>query len=203
MLTVARPDQIKTTDIELWGMYNVLRSSYLNVLYYGQMAAKWSARNLWLQIGASIGTLSAVTGFLASQTSVAGEHELGWRIVSAIVGAVSGLCAALPALMGLSHKISKCERLHFSYCELFHLTQRATMDVRREGIISVEQIGVAKLLGDLYSRLGQADDTGIDANLRDKCEREVREKYPPDSLWYASGNGNQTTEPAKAAPTTT
>lgn len=191
---VPRRDQIEATNVDLWGLYNVLRSSYLNILYYGRRASVSSSWNFWLQLGAAIGSLGSVTGFLASQTSIAGQHELAWRILSALVGACSGISAALPALMGLSDKINKLERLHFAYCEVFHLAQRTAMDVRREGFVTEELRGAIKLLCDLYSRLGQMDDPDFNKELRDKYEIQVKDKYPDGSLWYASADGNQTAE---------
>jgi len=185
MVAVARNDRIDATNTELWAVYNVLRSAYLNVLYYGRMGSRRAVLNQRLQIVAAVGSLSSVSGFLTAQTSVAGDYAFWWRLVAALVGAGSGICAALPQLMGLSEKIARCERLHFAYCELFQLAQRTVMDVRREGIITTDQAGAAKLLSDMYSRLGQADECGFDKKLRDQCEAEVREKYPKDSLWYA------------------
>lgn len=198
---VATRDHIEVTNIELWGIYNVLRDAYLNVLYYGKMTARWSRRNLWLQVGASVGSLSAVTGFLASGTSLAGDNQFWWKLAAGIVGVVSALCAALPSLMGLADRIGRCERLHFSYNELFQLAKLASMNVRREGLISSEQVGSAKLLGDISSRLGQQDIPGIDKKLRAECEAEVRTKYDEKSLWYASGHGNQGPK-STTAPTT-
>ena len=116
----------------------------------------------------------------------------GFVLVTALVGVVSALCAAIPAIAGHTEKINRFERLHFAYCELFQLAQLVIMDMRREGIVTSEQRGAAKLLQDLYSRLGQQDDPDHKDKLRDKYEKVVREKYPTDSLWYASENGNQT-----------
>lgn len=196
----ARTDQIESTNIELWGLYNVLRSAYLNVLYYGTRAALWSRWNLWLQIGASLGSLGAVSGFIAAGTELAVGHEIYWKIGSALIGVISAICAALPAVVGHAEKINRFERLHFAYCELFQLTQRLSMDIRREGIITQEQTGAAKLLGDLYSRLGQLDDSDYKDELKDKCEKKVRDKYPTDSLWYASEHGNQAATSLQTQP---
>ena len=74
---------------------------------------------------------------------------------------------------------------------MFHITQRTVMDVRREGGLTPEMIGSAKMLHDFYSRLGQLDDPGVDHRLKKECEAEVREKYPDNELWYASGDGDQ------------
>ncbi len=191
-------DRLEATNTELWGLYNVLRSSYLNVLYYGSRATTWSNWNLGFQIVASLGSLSAVGAFLAAGTELATGYEVRWKLAASLVGLISAVCAALPVAMGHAEKISRFERLHFAYSELFQLTQRTIMDVRREGLLTQEQLGTAKLLADLYSRLGQQDDPDFKDELRDKYEKEVREKYTPDSLWYASEHGNQTT-PAPAS----
>jgi hypothetical protein len=202
MDVMARADRIEASCIELKGLYDLLRHAYLNVLYYGRRAASCSRLNFWLQLGAAIGSLGAVTGFLTSQTSVAGEYELGWRIASAVVGTLSGICAALPPLMGLTEKINKLERLHFAYCELQHLTQLAIADIRREGLITAEQIGGAKLLLDLHSRLGQQDEPGPQSELRDKCEKDVRDRYPSGSFWYPTVNGNEAADSSTAKTVT-
>jgi hypothetical protein len=194
-LKAVTTEERKATNLELWGLYNIQRSSYLNVLYYGKRAATWTKWNLWLQIGASIGSLGAVTGFL----TLGDTHYGKW--ISAFVGAASAVCAALPAIMGHSEKVNKFEKLHFAYCELYHLTMRATLDIRRSGSLTPEQLGVAKLLNDLYSRLGQQDDPDRKDALARECEKKVRDKFPEDSLWYATENGKRKgseSEPAQA-----
>jgi hypothetical protein len=178
-------EERSATNLELWGLYNVQRSSYMNVLYYGKRAATWERWNLWLQVGASVGSLGAVTGFLA-----AGGSGLG-KWISAFVGAASAVCAALPAIMGHAVKINKFEKLHFTYCELYHLVMRAVLDIRRSGRITEEQIGSAKLLNDFYSRLGHQDDTDRKDALARDCEQKVRDKFPDGSLWYATENGRR------------
>jgi hypothetical protein len=176
-------EERKATNLELWGLYRTQRSAYLNVLYYGKRAATWAKWNLWLQIGASIGSLGAVTGFLATQ-----GNDLG-KWISAFVGAASAVCAALPAIMGHAEKVNKFEKLHFAYCELYQLTMRSALDIRRSGLVTEEQIGAAKLLNDLYSRLGQQDDPDRKDRLAQECEQKVRDKFPEGSLWYATENG--------------
>ena len=195
MEVMARTDKIEATNIELWAVYNVLRSAYLNVLYQGARAVTWSRWNLWLQIGASLGSLGAVSVFIAAGSELARGHEVWWKLLAAAIGVISAVSAALPAIMGHAEKINRFERLHFAYCELFQLAQRMTLDIRREGTVTQEQMGASKILVDMYSRLGQLDDPDLKAKLRDECERQVREKYPVGSLWYASGDGNQTAEP--------
>ena len=116
---------------------------------------------------------------------------------AALVGALSAISAAIPAVMGHSERVNRFEKLHFSYCELFELTKRTIAEIRRSGLISEEQIGAAKLLGDLCSRFGKMDDPDHKDKIRDDCERIVRERFPVTSLWYASEdvNAGQTTIP--------
>jgi hypothetical protein len=176
-------EQRKATNLELQGLYNIQQSSYLNLLYYGARAARWAFWNLWLQVGASVGSLGAVTGFLT-----VGGTELG-KWISAFVGAASAVCAALPAIMGHAEKVNKFEKLHFAYSELYQLVMRTALDVRRAGIITEEQVGAVKLLGDLYSRLGQMDDPDRNDKLAEKYEQVVRDKFPRSGLWYAVEDG--------------
>ena len=163
--------QIDATNLELWGLYDIRATAYLNLLYYGARASTWSSWNLWLQVGAAVGSLGAVTGFLAL-----GSDPL-WRWIAAGVGAASAACAALPAIMGHAEKVNRFEKMHFAYCELFELTKRTIMDVRRSGILTEEQLGEAKILNDIRSRLGQIDDPGLKGALRDRCEAKVRERF--------------------------
>jgi hypothetical protein len=190
-------EQRKATNLELWGLYRTQRSAYLNVLYYGKRAATWAKWNLWLQIGASIGSLGAVTGFLATQ-----GHDVG-KWISAFVGAASAVCAALPAIMGHAEKVNKFEKLHFAYCELYHLTMRSALEIRRSRLVTEEQIGAAKMLNDIYSRLGQQDDPDRKDELAQECEKKVRDKFPDDSLWYATENGRKTGPQAEPTQTAT
>lgn len=176
-------EQRKATNLELEGLYKIQQSSYLNLLYYGARASTWAAWNLWLQVVAAVGSLGAVTGFL----TVGGTEKGKW--ISAFVGAASAVCAALPAIMGHAEKVNKFEKLHFAYCELYQLVMRSAMDVRRAGSITAEQIGAVKLLGDLYSRLGQMDDPDRKDKLAAKYELIVRKKFPNSGLWYAIEDG--------------
>jgi hypothetical protein len=188
-------EQRKATNVELEGLYKIQQSSYLNVLYYGKRATIWAAWNLWLQVGAAIGSLGAVTGFI----TVGGTDRGKW--ISAGVGALSAICAALPAIMGHAENVNRFEKLHFAYSELFQLVMRATMDIRRSGVVTEEQIGSAKLLGDLYSRLGQIDDPDRKDKLARKYENIVRAKFPRSNLWYAVDDGKRGEQEAiPAAP---
>jgi hypothetical protein len=175
-------DSQESLNLELWGLYNIQRSSYLNLLYYGARAATWAKWNLFLQVGAAVGSLGAVTGFLT-----VGDTDLG-KWISAFVGAASATCAALPAIMGHAEKVNKFEKLHFAYCELFELTKRTVMDIRRFGGLTDEQIGATKLLNDIGSRLGHLDDPDRKDALILDCERKVRDRFPEDLLWYADGH---------------
>ena len=173
-------DRVEATNLELWALYDIRATAYLNLLYYGARAATWASWNLWLQVGAAVGSLGAVTGFLAAGA----DPTLKWG--SAFIGATSAVCAALPAIMGHAEKVNKFEKLHFAYCELFELVKRTALDVRRAGVITEEQTGAAKLLNDLCSRFGKMDDTELKDELRRRCEVDVRARFPPDTLWYAS-----------------
>lgn len=185
MLQAMTVEERKATNLELWGLYNVQRSAYMNLLYYGRRAATWARWNLWLQVLASVGSLGAVTGFL----TVGGFDKGKWG--SAFIGAASAVCAALPAIMGHAEKVNKFEKLHFAYSELYQLVMRAVLDIRRSGQITDEQIGSAKLLNDLYSRLGHQDDTDRKDKVARDCEQKVRDKFPDGSLWYATENGKR------------
>jgi hypothetical protein len=172
-------DKIAATNVELWGLYDIRAAAYFNLLYYGARATIWSAWNLWLQVGAAVGSLGAVTGFL----TLADHPTMKW--ISAGVGALSAVCAALPAIMGHAEKVNRFEKMHFAYCELFELTKREIMEIRRVGLLTNEQLGAAKVLNDLRSRLGQIDDPDIKDALRDRCEKTVRQRFPNSTLWYA------------------
>lgn len=200
-----RSDRVEATNIELWGLYNIERNSYLNMLYYGDRATFWSNWNTYLQLGAALGSLGAVGGLLALGSSgPAGQLEWGWKLAAALVGLASGVCGTLPTILGLSDKINRFQRLHFAYCQLFHLAKQGSMDIRREGYVTVEQVGMGKTLSDIYSRFGQSDAPDLKDKLRDKYELETREKYPPDSLWYASEPYENSHEAITAiAPSTT
>jgi hypothetical protein len=189
-------DRVEATDLELWGLYDIRATAYLNLLYYGSRAARWSFWNLLLQVIASIGSLGAVTVFLTLGT------DPFWKWASASFGVFSAVCAVLPAIMGHAEKVNKFEKLHFAYCELFELVKRMVMDVRRAGLITDEQLGAAKLLNDLRSRLGRLEDTGHKDRLREKCEEAVLERFPVSSLWYAGTHADsQRAEPTAATET--
>lgn len=187
-------DRIEATNLELWALYDIRATAYLNLLYYGARAAQWAFWNLWLQVGAAVGSLGAVTGFLTLGA------DPRWKWISAFIGAASAVCAALPAIMGHAEKVNKFEKLHFAYCEIFELVKRTVLDIRRAGLITPEQAGAAKLLNDLCSRLGKLDDTDQKEKLRDKFQAMVLDRFPSESLWYA--NVHAGTEQADS-PTTT
>ena len=186
-------DQAEATNLELWSLYDIRATAYLNVLYYGRRASTWSGWNLAFQVVASLTSLGAVSGFLALGTNPK------WKWISASIGVASAVCAIMPAILGHAEKINKFEKLHFAYCELFELSKRTLLEVRRMGTITNEQLGAVKLLNDLCSRLGRIDDPDQKDGLRTKCEQKVRLRFPADELWYAGENaGTETNAPAAA-----
>jgi hypothetical protein len=191
-------DRVSATNLELWGLYDIRASAFLNLLYYASRASTWAFWNLLLQVGASIGSLGAVTVFLTLGT----DPICKWA--SAFVGVVSALCAILPAIMGHAEKVNKFEKLHFAYCELFELAKRMALDIRRAGVITDEQVGAVKLLNDLASRLGRTDDTDFKDKLRDKCQNTVLKRFPRESLWYAGADDKESSSssstPAETGP---
>ena len=187
--------QVEATNLELWNLYDVRATAYLNVLYYGHRASTWSKWNLVLQVIAALASLGAVSGFVALGTDPI------WKWVSAFIGLASAVCAIMPAVIGHAEKINKFEKLHFSYCELFELTKRTIVEVKRASRVTDEQLGAVKILNDLCSRLGRIDDPDQKNSLRNDCEKIVRTRFPPSELWYAGENAG--TEAATAtAPTT-
>ena len=186
-------DRVEFTNLELWGLYDIRATAYLNLLYYGERAASWAKWNLVLQIVASVASLGAVTVFLTLGTTPI------WKLASALVGVASAICAILPAIMGHAEKVNKFEKLHFSYCELFELTKRIIPEIRKAGLITSEQTGEAKLLLDLSSRLGRLDDTDRKDKIRDRCQAIVLERFPSSCLWYAGEDA----ESAAKTPTPT
>jgi len=188
------PDHIEKTNLELWGLYNLQRSSRHNVLYYGYRASWYIKWNSALQLVASVLSLSAVAGFLTI-----GSNGYAWgKWISGAVGAVSAICAAIPTVFEYAGQIKKFERLHFAYCEIYHLTQLLVLDIRRTTTLTVEQLGAAKLLNELYSRLGQMDETDVKSALSRQFEEQVRKEFPPERLWYTG-----THVVPETAPTTT
>jgi hypothetical protein len=172
-------EQIEKTNLELWGIYNLQRSSRHNLLYYGARAAWYTSWNLGFQLVASVLSLSAVASFLTIGQDVKGK----W--ISGAIGAISAVCAAVPSVFAYSDQIKKFERLHFCYSQLFHLAKLLALDVRRTGLLTQEQLGSAKVLQDLYSRLGEMDEPNVKSKLSKKYEEEVRGSIPAESLWYA------------------
>jgi hypothetical protein len=169
---------IRPTRVELRSLYDIQRTATLNIKYYGARAAKFERWNLLCQVVASIGSLSAVGGFLAL-----GGTELG-KWLAGIVGLLSAVSAALPPTLEFSNKINRFERLHFSYCQLLHLAKALALDIRRSALVTQQQVGASKEINDLYSRLGQLDETDPKSKLIKKFEQEVRIAFPQESLWY-------------------
>jgi hypothetical protein len=187
-------DAQEKTNLELWGLYNIQKSAYLNVLYYGARATTWAGWNMRLHITASALSLAAVTGLMTLDA-----HPF-WKWTAAIAGAIAGICAALVAIMGHAEKISRFEKLHFAYYELFKLAELAAMDIRRSGLLTEEQLGAAKTLNEIYSRLGQMDDPDFKEALRNKCQLMVKDRFPKDQSWYA---GSHEDTPSQAGTTAT
>jgi hypothetical protein len=157
----------------------------LNYKYYGARAAKFERWNLRCQLIASIGSLGAVGGFLALGAT-------GWgKWVSAGVGLISAIAAALPRALDFVNKIKKFEGLHFSYSQLFHLTKALSLDIKRSRFVTDEQMGASKIISDIYSRLGQLDETDPKSKLLKRFEQEVRTAIPPETLWYPKPHNSQ------------
>jgi hypothetical protein len=196
LLGMSNAERVHATNLELWGIYELQRSATLNMLYYGARAEKFSSWDKWLAVAAAVGSLGTVGGFLNFGGSTWG------KFISGFLGAISAIAAALPPVLGFPEKIKSLERLHFSYCELFQIAKNLALDVRRTGLLTQEQLGGAKVLHDLYSRLGQMDEAEK-SKLKAKCEAEVRNRFPEGSLWYATDDGTGQETVTATTPATT
>ena len=106
----------------------------------------------------------------------------------------------IPTVFDYAGQIKKFERLHFAYSEIYHLTQLLVLDIRRTGTLTLEQLGTAKTLNELYSRLGQMDETDVKSGASKKFEEQVRKEFPNERLWYTGADAPK--EHAPAATTT-
>jgi hypothetical protein len=176
---------IRPTRIELRSLYNIQRTALLNIKYYGARAALFESWYLVCHVIAIVGSLSAVGGFLTLENTKWGKWAAG------VIGVLSAVSAALPPILQFSNKISQFERLHFSYSELFHMAKSLALDIRRSGLVTEQQVGASKAINDLYSRLGQLDETDPKPEIIKKFEQEVRTAFPQDSLWYPKPNNSQ------------
>jgi len=178
--TGMQADTVEKTNLELWGLYNLQRGSRHNILYYGFRAAFYSRWNNVFQLIASLLSLSAVAGFL---TIGSDGHVLG-KVIAGAVGAISAICAVIPTVFDYAGQIKKFERLHFAYCEIYHVTGLLLLDIRRGGVLTPEQLGTAKTVNELYSRLGQMDETDVKSKTSRRFEEQVRKEFPAERLWY-------------------
>ena len=81
------------------------------------------------------------------------------------------------------------------------MSKNLALDIRRTKRLTDEQVGGAKVLHDLYSRLGQMDEIE-ESNLKAKCEAKVRSRFPDKSLWYATDDASGEESAAPASPVT-
>jgi hypothetical protein len=166
----------ESTRRELTRLYDLMRSASLNLHYYGHRAHSVERLNLAFQCIAAAGSVAAVSGFLT-------ESGQPGKYIWAAIAAISALAASISPILGFSDKISLFQRLHYVYCEIYHLVRLLTEEIARNGSVTERDIGQADTLHKLYASIGPADEGKVNDKVREGCQKAVNKAIPPESLW--------------------
>lgn len=104
------------------------------------------------------------------------------RIAAGLAGA-SALLTGIAPLLGWDAKAKKFCNLHFAFTQLFGEIESLMASIRRADAVTAENIGVSKLLHDMFIRIEGLDETKPKDRLIKKLDAKVLEAFPDDYPW--------------------
>jgi len=161
---------------ELTRLFNIFRIANLNVRYYGCRAARFDARERFLQLATAGLSAGALALLLAS-----GADWSRWA--AAIMAGLAASLAAVDPSLAWKDAAREMHVRREAYGHLFTLIESVITDIRRSGRITDEQYGASKTVHEAFERLDAIDEARPDNRLKDKVDQEVRKAFPPDYLW--------------------
>jgi hypothetical protein len=163
---------------ELNRLFNLYRIANLNTRYYGIRAERFEWWNKsFLIVTATLSTL-ALAVILAADPKSANA-----RIFAATCTGIAALVSGVTPFLGLTEKVRELRNLRFAYGQLFGQIEFAITEIKRVGILSGEQIGLARMVHEGFMRIETMDELEPDQKLIDREDAKVRQQFPPDYLW--------------------
>ena len=165
-----------TTRAELQTLYDLYRTADLNVRYYGLKANRLMSRYRWLQALSALSSAAAVAGAVQNVPVFGKSIWVAFATVAAVTTAVA-------SVYDLPNRISRLEHLHVAYVELFHQLELLLHEIRRNVYMTDENLGMSRVLQQLYTRMGPKDETAPDRKLLSILQSEVNRALPPERMW--------------------
>ena len=157
-------------------LYNLFRTSSLNVKYYGCRAEMYELRERNLSLG--VAALSAVALVVLLATGA----EWARYMCAALAGTATLLTAVQPFL-GWKERAREMNFLHRAHNQLFTQIESLLSRVRRSGLITGELIGASAECIESFERLQALDEAHPDKQLIDRLNEDVQAAFPPDYVW--------------------
>lgn len=156
--------------------YDRFRLAVLNEDYYAARCATFSKRNQRLQFSG---------GLFAALAAITAAPALGLpELLPVSLAALASLIGFLLPFSRLQTQIEHLERLHIGYTLLRAHCETLLSDSVRQAKIDELLLGREEELLKMRVSLQAADEPAlVDERLRDRIDKRVRERYPPEHVW--------------------
>lgn len=162
---------------ELNDVYDDYRTVGMNQKYYAKRLTRISRFNTWYECILAVGASGTFAGWSIFQDGV------GKRTWTIFAGVVAILVVIKPFLQ-VSRKIRQYSKLRTDYRNLYYDYRMLAREIRREEQFTEEMKNMLRKAEKRYADVAIADDTNPSKRLLLKCQDEVNQEVPVESLWY-------------------
>lgn len=175
-VTQEHPTDTDPYYAELNRLFNLYRLANLNMRYYGCRAEQFERKSKWtLVIAASVSALA-----LALLLGV----EASWiKPLGAALSGVAAVITGVTPFFGWTEKIRDLRNLRFAYSQLFGQIEFAITEIKRAGMLTPEDLGLARMVHEGFMRVEALDELEPDQELKNREDERVRTAIPADYLW--------------------
>ena len=162
----------------VWTLYDKLRTTRLNVKYFGRRL-QWHERiNFWLEFTLlATAPTSAIAGLWFWQT------DLG-RVVWQVMGVAAAVVAVTKPLLSLTKRIKEYESILSGYRTLeYDLMEIKSSVEQKQKYDSSMQTELKKALQREKSLVARNPESREDKDVKRVCEDEVRRELPPECFY--------------------
>jgi hypothetical protein len=160
-------------------LYDLLRMSRMNVMYYGD-------RLWWLQAWGTFLDLAAATA--ASSGVIAAWQSAGFTTVPKVMGLIVAIVTVVRPILNLQSRIQRVSGLWSGYMSIFHTCEQITRAVRKDHHMTLAHHALLVDLHDRFGSLEQDDDTSPSGRKLDKYQARVMEEIPVTGWWVPSSD---------------
>jgi hypothetical protein len=160
----------------LRSLYDDLRTSLMNRMYYGHKLAKSKNYNIAIEILIAIGTSGAIGGWIIWQKSI-GVYI--WAVVPRIVA----ILAILKPIINLTKQIELYSSLFVGHGDVYYDLKKIVEKIKVDKNMSDNIVNDYLKVIDRIQSLAAKDNEAPDKKLLIKFQNKVNVQLPSDRFW--------------------